>query len=441
VAWAVSALWVVAAACSAPASHGSLVTSTDAGDGGESDGDGGPTGTGPGDGDGGVPGDGGIPIDGRPLIDAPTDIPDAPPEVTDLAVLCGGHAPQSFDDWEDCYLKRTCEWRVGCVTGNSYSSVDDCIAFEDGLSGGELSAERRERQRAVEAHTASIDIDAFTTCLIQTSATRCNTALYDPACLTRYTGTVGDQASCLTDIDCASPGATCESSCTDACCEGTCQPKPTAGQACTGYGECAPGFPCNESLLCTVGDVGSPCNPNHVLDCDNDAWCDPSSRRCAPTFPEGAECTNLLQCGGNTSCVGTSITSAAPGHCVRDSQPGDPCDSWCHGNLYCSGGTCHSLPVLGQSCGALTPCAGANTVCDKGSCVMRSEVGHACSQDLPCKPGSFCTPALATVPPTCAVPQAAGATCNDPSQCDSHLCSGSATKSGVCQPWLDPCPS
>ena len=35
-----------------------------------------------------------------------------------------------------------------------------------------------------------------------------------------------------------------------------------------------------------------------------------------------------------------------PGHCLRNSQPGDPCDDTCHGNLYCASGICHTLPRL-----------------------------------------------------------------------------------------------
>ena len=392
--------------------------------------------SGPGDGGGTGPSDGGI-----ALADAPGGLPDAM-EITDLATICGGHEPHSFDEWEDCYRQRRCEWEVGCVSLNSYRDVEDCLVSGDAVSGGRLSAERRERKRAVDDGTATINTDKFQRCLVGTSATHCNTALYDADCLTRYTGTVGDGGSCLTDVDCASPGAACHATCSDACCEGTCQPRPTEGQPCKLYQSCAPGLVCN-GTTCLSGDLGTPCSD--VGDCDANAWCDVRAKnqpgKCRPTFPVGAECTSLLQCGEDTSCIGASISSSKPGHCLRDSRPGDPCDWMCYGNLYCDGKMCRDLPALGDSCppNNSIPCAGTNTMCPDGRCVLRSEVGSACG-DQTCLPGLFCTSKLGDPHPTCAARRAEGAACNDPGQCESYVCSGNMTQSGICLAWHDTCP-
>lgn len=419
---------VAAAACSSPSSPGMLAGPIDAGDAG---------GGSPDDASEDALADARRPaVDAALLIDAPIG-PDAPPEVTDLAVICGGHEPHSFDEWEDCYQQRKCEWEVGCVPQNSYRDVQDCITSGNGVSGGQLAAERAERQRAVADGTAAIDPVAFKACLIGTSATHCPTALFDANCLTRFTGTVHDGGSCATDVDCASPGATCQATCTDACCAGTCQPKPTVGEPCWDYESCAPGLVCSvhgpqgEDRRCLSGDFGSACSD--VLDCDLDAWCDPQAGRCKPTFPIGAQCTGSLQCSGDASCIGTSISNTKPGLCLRTSEPGDPCDSLCYGNLSCDGGHCRSLPVRGQSCSALTPCAGADTVCNSGFCVARSSEGMPCTGDT-CLPGLFCTSALGDPIPgaTCAAPRAAGGACNDPAQCDSYFCTGAGTQMGTC---------
>lgn len=356
---------------------------------------------------------------------------------TDLAVICG-HAPVTLDDWEDCYQKRTCEWEVGCVTLDEFRDVADCTASADAVSGGELAAARRARKRAIEQGRAAIDVDAFTQCLIRTSATRCNTALFDPACLTRFTGTIGDGDGCYTDIDCASPDAVCAQTCAEACCVGTCQPKARLGQACQAFASCEPGLRCT-GTTCVTGDVGTACARGSVNQCDFGTFCDARTLRCTPTLPEGAACTDILQCGGNDTCVGLSISSSNPGRCARNAQPGDPCDDTCHGNLYCSSGICRALPALGQSCSTLIPCAGANTICNSGVCVLRSDVGVVCGNQS-CLPGLLCSSELGDSNPECTARRADGQPCAAPDHCQSFLCSGTAGQPGVCLPWSDTCP-
>jgi len=387
-----------------------------------------PSEVGPMDGRGGDPDAG---VDGEP------ELPDAGKEPTDLAEICGGQAPVTLEEWEDCYQKRKCEWQVGCVPLNPYRDVQDCIASGDAVAGGRLVADRRDRQRAVDQSRASINVDAFTKCLIRTNATRCNTALFDVACLTRFNGTIADNSGCYTDVDCTSPDAVCMSDCPDACCVGTCQPKFKEGQACITFRSCEPGLQCSNGT-CIAGDINTPCTDTG--DCDPEAWCDLQAQRCKPRLAVGAECTDILQCDGDTSCIGLSITASNPGHCLRDSRAGDPCDTVCHGNLFCDGyGICRALPVLGETCSPLTPCAGSNTMCSSGVCVLRSDIGVSCGNRT-CLPGLFCTSALGDPKPACAARHAVGESCADPSHCQSYLCSGSKTKLGVCLEWIDRCP-
>jgi hypothetical protein len=256
------------------------------------------------------------------------------------------------------------------------------------------------------------------------------------SCATRFTGTIGDFATCYSDAECASPGADCTSACTDACCTGACQPRFKLGQACTDISSCEPGLECHRT--CIAGDINTPCASDR--DCDPNAWCDLQAKLCKADYATGAACTNPLQCGGETSCVGTNITTSNPGHCLRISKPGDPCDVFCYGNLYCDGSACRALPVLGQTCTALVPCAGTDVICDVDACVRRSGVGVACGAQT-CLPGLFCTSELGDPNPTCADRRAEGEPCADPSHCESYLCSGNSVQSGVCLAWSTTCPA
>jgi hypothetical protein len=383
-------------------------------------------------------------VDTPPPIDADAGTPDAPPAdapPTGLTELCGAEAPAPsapgyVDYWERCYLKRWCEWQVGCSALNPYRDAQDCIDRSDDVVGGALSAELRERTRAIEQHRASIDVAAFTQCLVETSEAYCTTARFSAACATRFTGTIGDGGGCYTDIDCASPGATCESSCSDACCLGTCRPKLTQGQACADDDACEPGLVCHHT--CLSGDLGSRCSSDS--DCDWSAWC--NAGRCAATFPPGSSCTSGFQCGGDTSCIGLSIIDPSPGQCLSISHAGDRCDFLCFGNLYCDGsGICRDLPGLGQSCPGFTPCSGVDTICSNGRCVLRGDAGAACSTTQPCRPGLYCNSELNDPNPTCVAPGGTGQPCADPRHCESYLCSGTTGQPGQCLGWAGTCPA
>jgi hypothetical protein len=375
------------------------------------------------------------PVD--PAIDAGTDTGttiDGGAGNPDLVAVCGA-MPVTLDDWERCYQKRACDWQVNCVPTNAYRNVQECIDQGDAVEGGRLAAERRERKRAVDQRRAAINVAAFTRCLIETSAARCNTAQFNVSCLTRFTGTIADGASCYTAAECASPDAACQASCADACCLGTCQPKFRQGQACTDRHSCEPGLQCHQT--CIAGDINTLCTSDR--DCDADAWCDVQARLCRADFAPDTTCTNLLQCGGETSCVGLSVSSGAPGRCLRISNAGDPCDGLCYGNLYCdASGICRNLPVLGQTCSPLIPCGGPDTMCSGNLCVRRGDVGATCGAQT-CLPGLFCTSELNDASPMCAARRGTGLPCTAPAHCESYLCSGTAGQPGTCLAWSDTC--
>lgn len=372
-------------------------------------------------------------------VDAPVDVHvDTPP--SSLTELCGTEPPATsdvnyIDYWESCYKRRWCEVQVGCVPQSSFRDVQECLDRSDEVEGSRLVAELRERRRAVDHARASLDVAAFTQCLIDTSGDRCTTVQSSVACATRFTGTIADGGGCYADIECASPGATCESSCSDACCLGTCRPKFREGEMCDLFESCEPGLVCHRT--CLSGDIDAPCGSNR--DCDSNAWC--NAGRCSADLAPGAACTSPLQCGGRSSCIGLSIVDSSPGHCLSISRAGDRCDYFCYGNLYCDGsGTCRDLPGLDQSCSGLAPCGGVDNICSNGRCVQRGGVDASCTSSRTCMPGLFCTSELNDPKPTCALPGAVDQPCVAPSHCESYLCSGTSGQPGVCLTWSDSCP-
>lgn len=352
-----------------------------------------------------------------------------------LAEACGA-VPVTFDDWEHCYASRECDWEVNCVTLNTYEDVQDCIVNGNDFEGGRLAAELRGRRRAVAQGRASLNVEAFAQCILETSREYCNTARTSVACARRYTGAIADGADCYADVECASLGAHCVSSSSGACCTGTCTPRYKEGEPCDLYESCEPGLECHD--VCKVGDVGSPCT--NFQDCDQSNYCDTQAGVCKADLPVGSSCTDLLQCGGQATCVGLSIVDSAPGRCERISAVGDPCDDYCYGNLTCgSSKTCEALPKLGASCGPLLPCSGVDATCKNGKCALRAGAGTTCADSQTCLAGLFCSSELGEPDPKCTTPRAPGEPCRKPTHCASYSCSGSDTQTGVCVAWKDAC--
>lgn len=388
--------------------------------------------------DGGTIGDGGntSPTDSGVGIGGNGDASNNTPP-PDLAALCGS-VPKTLDDWETCYLNRWCAVQTTCTIPAPYLDVNECINRSADFYGGSLSEERRARKRAVEEGRASLNAPAFTKCLADLSIDRCDTAPTanaSPDCSNRFTGTILDGGTCYADVECVSPGATCDTQCTDSsCCIGTCHPKLKQGEVCQDTTACEPGLRCHR--VCLSGDIGSSCSS--VLDCDQGAWC--KSGQCVPTLPGGSECSDNSQCGGQTICVGATLLGA-PGHCTNVAIAGNPCDSFCLGGLYCStSGTCQQRPVVGESCSTFVNCLGVDAFCSNDTCVQAGSEGDPCGGSQPCQAGLFCTSELGALNPTCAAPGATGQECAAPSHCESYQCSGNSTMNGVCLAWSDMCP-
>lgn len=370
----------------------------------------------------------------------PPPIPPGPPE---LAAICGGTSPVTLEDWERCYRKRSCEVQAHCGGAAAFASAEECIVLSDAVSGGKLSFAAAERARSLASARATLDASMFTSCLLGLAAERCGTGVRNPACELLFKGTVGNGGACRSDIECASPGASCTpGDCGESCCLGSCQPRRRLGETCIELFECEPGLMCSGQGRCVTGDIGTRCTS--VGDCDWSAWCDLGSQICRADAQEGQLCQNFTQCGGETFCVGLFRQVQSP-RCERVTYAGAPCDGDCFGNFYCkmppSGlGQCTPLPQLGEACSAFVPCAGATNLCEAGICVTRSG-GDAPCTDGTCLPGMFCAPRGGGGAAVCQSPMPDGAQgCRRPEECESHICSGTALQPGQCRPRRTVCP-
>lgn len=375
-------------------------------------------------------------------LDAP--IVDTPEEVETLVSMCGA-VPTTVGEWEACYLKRYCTMRAHCGEMNLFTDAQECIDHLDGIEGGRLSFELFEKNRAVGSGRAAIDPVAFETCLRAWTPKSCNTGTTEPTCATRYVGTIADTQGCYSNVECMSPGATCEpQTCDDSCCMGACTPKKRLGETCASIFACEPGLLCSFATprTCVTGAVGTSCTD---LDCNPRAWCDPTDDTCKPDLSEGAPCDSLMQCGGETACVG--LMRDVDPRCRRITEVGDACDWFCWGNTYCdlsnpTGlGTCRPLPTVGETgCGLSMPCTGRLNYCATGRCTARAQVNQSCMGDA-CFPGLFCTDQLGAASPVCSAQLPDGSPgCTRDTQCESYICDGNQTTTGDCQPLKTTCP-
>jgi hypothetical protein len=199
---------------------------------------------------------------------------------------------------------------------------------------------------------------------------------------------------------------------------------------------------CGTAGTCVVGDIGAHCA--QAFDCVPGAWCNDGT--CVAARKEGEPCSVYATCDGETRCVGLIRQVGSP-TCRRITHEGDACDWFCLGNLVCdlpsgSGlGVCKPIATHGQPCSGQLPCLGVDQRCSGGVCVDRSIEGQACV-DGTCQPELFCSDQLGATKPVCTARLAADgqSSCNRPSQCESHVCSGDESANGKCQALQDTCP-
>ncbi len=204
----------------------------------------------------------------------------------------------------------------------------------------------------------------------------------------------------------------------------------------------APGKPCEDGNLCTVGETcsGGICQGGGPKDCASlsstcgTAACDKASGACVIT-PKSGPCDDGDVCTASDHC--------SAGQCIGTPKDCSPFDAVCATGT-CVGGTCSAVPKVGtcddgnpctvndacagnKCAGTVLDCSGLNSVCGAGSC-----------KDGAC----IATPKVGSV----ACDDGNGCTFND--QCANGLCVGTvvncsnlsgACANGVCDPATTGC--
>ena len=221
------------------------------------------------------------------------------------------------------------------------------------------------------------------------------------------------------------------------------------GGACSMSDECAAGLYCALDIGCpstcrAVGGVGAACSDDEQ--CADGLACS-SAGTCAATIPAGAACTDEDVCAENTTCSDAGVCEAVFSYLAGTVALGQECGllsaGLCVSGLYCvsdvgepSYGTAHCTaerPSAGGACRFSMPEAcptGQRCViasgATEGTCTPLAAAGAACEDD------SDCQAALVCAASTCLAKAHVGEACVDSDQCFSSNCVGGTCQLGDC---------
>jgi hypothetical protein len=300
---------------------------------------------------------------------------------------CGGGGSTDVEELPAAYAQALCARAVRCGEAPEQGSC------EKELRTGEL--ERLFQQVVVDVKAGKIKYDGSIArrCLDLVAGVSCTRdGLFElgrhEGCQMLVQGTVARGGACTNSNQCADRGICTKKDCQpgDACCQGTCAPRPKAvGDACTGSSDCpADAYCAFGSTLAGVckprAAVGQPCDGFST--CVVGAFCaSAGDRRCVAYLKDGEACTASSECASTTStCESTTKT------CRPRAKPGAACAEAtdCVSYATCTNGACVVRPTIGESCSV--PDAGALaqlTVCRTGQCQGGTCV--AMPVRLPCK--------------------------------------------------------
>jgi hypothetical protein len=252
-----------------------------------------------------------------------------------------------------------------------------------------------------------------------------------------FTGTVDDAGECFTDAECATPGATCSQDAVCAadqiCCQRGCVAPVADGEVCAfNTTPCRPGSHCvdgDASSFCRSGEAGAPCQGSS--ECDRGLWCNASL--CEAEVGPGEPCIDDYQCGGAETCIGDDLQGSDSGLCGRSDREGDPCDGFCSG-FHClipdaatEPGEC--VPYVTEDGGdcSQVECSIQFECSADMECVRNGEPGDPCDSTSDCVFGYFCTSDIPGTPAgdgACSDRLIDGEPCGEDRHCDSGICIG-----------------
>ncbi len=270
----------------------------------------------------------------------------------------------------DVYAAAHCEQSVRC--GETMGLfLDRCLVAAKGRC---TSASREKGHQLPDPSKAQACLDGLK------GACRRQGITYD--CDHVFVGAVAEHGACLVPADCADP----KQSCGGPDCAKTCQRAGNLGEPCLQDPRCNFSFVCDsKTITCTrrdpPGQIGGDCGNYYPFQCESNATCDFSTRKCIALPVAGQKC---------------SFTQER-----------------CASSAVCKGDTCQPRLAAGAACPNTDNCL-PGLFCD-GKCKPRLQGGSACLKTEQCNDG------LACVAGTCAVPRTPGETCAATSECESSL--------------------
>jgi len=298
-----------------------------------------------------------------------------------VAVLAGACTSSITPETYSAAIRdANCDLRVRC---GQFTDRASCAAYFPAGDGAGLAAEIKAGKTKFDANLAEECVNdiANTPCDGTSEEARTPPAACDAAI--QGTGQLGD--ACFSNDECASGGCATPTTCTDACCMGSC------------------------SATQTAANLGEPCA---TRSCQANLTCS-NAKMCVELYADGMPCDDGTQCAFGLGCVGT------PGICHALPAIGEACpDGQCAEiGATCTNGVCAKLGLTGTACTTLADCS-VYYPCNAGTmqCQPWPKTGEACT--ALCSDGSFCDSTTFT----CTPPLANGSACKSDDQCQSDNC-------------------
>jgi hypothetical protein len=204
----------------------------------------------------------------------------------------------------------------------------------------------------------------------------------DVPCASPFTGTVPNAGACTLWNDCAS--GWCDTS--GGTCPGTCTAWLGEGDPCFTAGECGPGLACGLDGTCVpeppLASEGQSCA---AADCAVGLFCEWPSMTCRPEGAAGAACSGSGDCRPGFGCAANATCQpylAAGANCGTT-------DTVCIPGTSCVEGLCRVWPRAGEPCNDIDRWC-LDSWCDAGTCRAYLAEGAVCEGDV-CGPGLECT--------------------------------------------------
>lgn len=309
-------------------------------------------------------------------------------------------------DYAHLYAASTCVLLERCLNGAAVALGDCTEALELALREQVVTV----IDQAVRDGRVVYDSRELPGCLAALEKASCDEVLFGE-CRGVFMGTKKAGESCVLDLECADQQQCAVSN----SCPGSCAPAGKAGEACSTYNRCAPGFACASDLcvkaaklgeacggdvrcqgygFCsgfdatTPGDTGTCVARNELATSGQDEPCEPFSE---PLCKAGFVCTTKLE---GDIVVGSCQKPVASGAACTYSTP-DPCPR----GEYCSitspvgvkpaTGACRATLKVGETClfeGVRVAACETGAKCDVDSklCVATSHLDGPCSSDTGC---------------------------------------------------------